>query len=309
MYIDKNTKNKTFQNMFYELQDKGVNYVGSSEILKTENKSLLDFDYQNMPESDPIFGRSYYDMILSECKKNIWFFFREIVRIPIIGQDSTYDHSMQFPLNKTSLLMIWCYENKIPFFVVGDTKKSEMRIVTLQLLCLYDFLFHYNSTPYMHIITDENDVVNHLSDLQDDFETYSSINSAVIPRLLTMNFYHAITAGNINKSLSCGIDNINFKNDDETKYFGNYFGFSVGKNKHLCKILSTLKKTMPNDTHISFEVNIHDICDSDIGYYILDLMPKITTEYISKEDDGEKFTHHHFIQNHLKNSICVIIDE
>ena len=43
--IDKETTNKTFMNLFHELQDDGLSYNASSSILSTKNSRLMKFDF------------------------------------------------------------------------------------------------------------------------------------------------------------------------------------------------------------------------------------------------------------------------
>ena len=52
--IDKETSNKTFTNLFHELQDDGLSYSASSSILSTKNSRLMKFDFNSIPETDKL---------------------------------------------------------------------------------------------------------------------------------------------------------------------------------------------------------------------------------------------------------------
>lgn len=84
---DYNTKNKSFLKVCETLRNKGIkNY---DFMLELKNERLLNID-----PYDP--NLSFYDKvdILRECHDNIWYFLREIVRIPVQG-----NNNILFPLD------------------------------------------------------------------------------------------------------------------------------------------------------------------------------------------------------------------
>lgn len=158
--IDKNTKNLSFRRIYYYIQNNEScnNY---DFLLKTINPELLDFDYDEfMSRGDN--KANQRSIIKNECRENIWFFFREIVRIP---NDMNYIYSIpsntRYVLNLTEMKMIYAYDNCKGFVTFNPKVNSEENAgsgtdiagitTTLCLLKLYeDYIISdgYNSSIY-----------------------------------------------------------------------------------------------------------------------------------------------------------------
>ena len=79
-YIDYNTKNQSFLRIALVLKRMGIhNYYF---FLSLYDRTLLGVD----PRS-PNLTTEQMLRISQECKINIWYFLREVVRVPVIGQE------------------------------------------------------------------------------------------------------------------------------------------------------------------------------------------------------------------------------
>ena len=101
-YIDYNTTNKSFLRMALVLKRMGIknNYFFLSLI----DRSLTGVD----PHS-PNLTVEQKAKIIQECKLNVWYFIREVVRIPVVGDEQ----GIQFQLNRGNLAFVWSFMNDV----------------------------------------------------------------------------------------------------------------------------------------------------------------------------------------------------
>ena len=78
LYIDYNTSNKSFRDMYEFLKDIGIK--NNSFFLV-----LLDPDLVGVNPRDPRLNRMMKTKIFQECMRNYWYFIREVVRVPDSG--------------------------------------------------------------------------------------------------------------------------------------------------------------------------------------------------------------------------------
>ena len=95
-YYDTGTANKTFLQVASDLRTVGVkNYYFMLEII---DYSLVGVDpyEENLPID--IISR-----IITECTRNIWYYLREVAKIPQPGGTSIH-----FKANRGNIAQIWC---------------------------------------------------------------------------------------------------------------------------------------------------------------------------------------------------------
>ena len=108
VYYDYQTSNKSFLEMSKSLKKAGVK--NNHFMLTLLNKDLHGVDpYAIKPDSDEA------KMVIEECKKNIWYFLREIARVPIAGSDKT----KEFKLNHVTMAIGFCMINNINLYVAS----------------------------------------------------------------------------------------------------------------------------------------------------------------------------------------------
>ena len=145
--INKNTKNKSFISAWHYLQDQGVE--NNSFMLELKNKKLADFSYDKFMNEERTKEQTIElrDMILKEVKENIWFFFREIVRITynLEGfKSSNFDNSdlfgsIPFHLTEKSLSLIYLYSKGVNIFLKKPDKDEETEFL-FRLFEIYEII-------------------------------------------------------------------------------------------------------------------------------------------------------------------------
>lgn len=100
--IDYNTTNRSFLRMSLVLKKMGIknNYF----FLSLLDRSLAGLD----PHSSNLTIEEKAK-IIQECKLNVWYFIREVVRIPVVGDEK----GIQFQLNRGNLAFVWSFMNDI----------------------------------------------------------------------------------------------------------------------------------------------------------------------------------------------------
>lgn len=139
-FYDFNTKNSSFLLTAKELKTLGLkNWYFMLEV-KYPNLGVQDIDPYDPNISPEDIGR-----ILVECKNNPWFFFREIVHIPVRGSGA-----IQLYLHRASCAAIWCFIHSIDFELVQPRQTYKTTVITA--IMTYMMLFEYRNTdiPYMH---------------------------------------------------------------------------------------------------------------------------------------------------------------
>lgn len=141
MIYDFNTKNKSFINLHEHLKEKGI-----------ENNTffliLFDKDLVGIDPRDPELTIEYKKKILIECKNNYWYFLREVVLLPAIGDDC----GMMYTLNRGILAFNYCLVNS--FNAMIDLPNQFGKISTILIRTLWEYLF-MESNNYAMIIADK----------------------------------------------------------------------------------------------------------------------------------------------------------
>lgn len=128
VFYDFDTKNDSFINMVQLLKDDGVE--NNKFFLTLRDTSLRDLD----PHSDNLTKEQKLKIIL-ECINNPWYFFREIMRVPVSGSKEV----APFNLNRANLASIWCYFNSIDHF--KQAPRDTYTTTTNLSIVLYDLFY------------------------------------------------------------------------------------------------------------------------------------------------------------------------
>lgn len=112
LYYAKHTKNHSFLAMVDEMLSMGIK--NPYFILSTRNEELNDipdmYEYLHEKEDTDLDEyRRRVQIIEAECTNNIWFFFREVARIPIFGTNMDYRNSIRFELRKSNIMAIYAF--------------------------------------------------------------------------------------------------------------------------------------------------------------------------------------------------------
>jgi hypothetical protein len=139
-YYDFGTKNKSFLLTAKELKELGIkNWYFMLEVRRPDLK-VQDIDPYNPNISAEDIGK-----ILGECKQNPWFFFREVLRVPVRGAGT-----LPLYLHRAGCAAIWCWLNSIDFELVQPRQTYKTTVITG--IMAYALLFEYRNCdiPYMH---------------------------------------------------------------------------------------------------------------------------------------------------------------
>ena len=123
MFFDYNTKNENFLEMSRILANWGIK--NCNFMLKTIHDDLHGVD----PYSEDLL-EDQKQLIVKECQLNIWYFLREVVRIPTQGGGTT-----SFFLNKSILAQLYLYSLNISSFL--QSVRLTYVTTTLKAICLH----------------------------------------------------------------------------------------------------------------------------------------------------------------------------
>mgnify|MGYP000846989112 CR=1 FL=1 len=125
--IDVNTSNKTFIRMSVLLDRMGVR--NNKFFLHLSQKELAGVDPHNL--NDP--SVELRQRIAYEAKVNPWYYFREVIRVPVSGSDA-----VQFELSRANLALMWLYFNNIDTFLVMPRQLGKtVGVISIDSWCLY----------------------------------------------------------------------------------------------------------------------------------------------------------------------------
>lgn len=148
--ISEKTNNLSFLKMQYNLQDDNcTNFYMINEV---NDKSLDGVDvYRHLYEirNDSVRKNDFIFRVMQECRDNIWYFFREVVRIPTqLNKETFVDSNLaMFPLTPKSAIMIQLYNNGIGFSTTYNNTFNYNEMYTMLLLILYrEFFTIYDNT-------------------------------------------------------------------------------------------------------------------------------------------------------------------
>lgn len=159
--IHTNTKNSSFIRMAVVLSR--MNITNSQFFL-----ALLQPELQNVDPHDPNLTQDQIMKIMVEIKLNPWYFFREVLKIPISGGDV-----IPFQLHRGNLAAIWAFMNDIDFGLI-QPRQTGKTYVTQSIMTYYLFVLAQHVTTAM--VTKDtvlvNDNVQRLKELRDSLPPY-----------------------------------------------------------------------------------------------------------------------------------------
>ena len=117
IYLQMNTKNKSFLDMHHYLKSIGV--TNNAFML-----ALIDPDLANINPHDPHLNPYYKQKVLRECLCNVWYFLREVVRVPSQG-----GIAIPYKLTRGNMAMIFCMTLNLNVFVEMPRLRPEPGIM------------------------------------------------------------------------------------------------------------------------------------------------------------------------------------
>lgn len=151
--IQFNTKNKSFLKMHYILKEMGIKNNAFFLQLYDEKLLYIDpLDEDNLTEEQKI-------RVHIEISKNPWYFFREIIKIPMT------DEKLDFELTRATLAILWSLLNDLHSYIVIPRQCYKSYTVA----CFYAWLIYWGAKNFTGAFFAQNDtlVTQNLSRVKD----------------------------------------------------------------------------------------------------------------------------------------------
>ena len=171
--ISKVTSNISFKNFQYALQDAEIE--NCFFMNQTFDEKLVDVDVYKTIEAlrnNTTEKGLFIDRVRRECEKNIWYYFREVARIPDEVHMSINDDTnlARYPLTEGMAKLIYLYDNGL-FPLVLSKEYYDIAYVTLALIAIREEFFIKKdglTTSYVDFF--DKDVDPESDDYKDDFK-------------------------------------------------------------------------------------------------------------------------------------------
>ena len=138
-YYDFGTQNVSFLTTAKELKELGIkNWYFMLEV-KHPEFGIFDMD----PYSATLSKETILRMEV-ECKHNPWYYFREMIRIPVRGSNSC-----RLYLHRAACAAIWCFDNSFDFELVQPRQTYKTTVLTA--IMSYMVLFEYQNVDIMYM--------------------------------------------------------------------------------------------------------------------------------------------------------------
>lgn len=141
-YYDFGTSNESFLLTASELKALGIkNWYFMLEV------KFPQLGVQDIDPYDPQISKENQGKIHIESKANIWFWLREVARIPARGAPKPY----RVALTRASCAATWCYWHNIDFMICQPRQTWKTTIILL--LTTYSFVYELKNVdiPFMHL--------------------------------------------------------------------------------------------------------------------------------------------------------------
>ncbi|MBR5296615.1 MAG: hypothetical protein IKU29_01950 [Parabacteroides sp.] len=159
-YYDFGTTNESFLQTAAELKTLGIkNWYFMLEV------KYPQIGVQDIDPYDPNISKENQGKIHIESKANIWFWLREVARVPAQGAPQPF----RVGLTRASCAATWCYSHNIDFMLCQPRQTWKTTIVLL--LITYAFIYELKnvSIPFMHL--KESDTLRNAEMLRDYITT------------------------------------------------------------------------------------------------------------------------------------------
>lgn len=139
--IQYNTTNTSFLKMHYILKEMGI--TNNSFFLELYDEKLLDID----PLDEDNLTDELKLRVHIEISKNPWYFFREIVKIPMT------DEKADFELTRATLAILWSLINNLHSYVVIPRQCYKSYTVA----CFYTWIIYWGAKNFHAAFFAQND--------------------------------------------------------------------------------------------------------------------------------------------------------
>ena len=151
--IDWNTKNKSFLEVHKQLKLLGIK---NNAFFLT----LLNPDLQGVDPHDPNITPLQAIQVVEECQLNVFYYLREVVRIPAQGAKT-----VPFKLDRATLAAIYCFYNDTNFYL--NKPRQTGKTVAICALMSWAFKFGVSNGEFMFSANTSENVKRNLKKMKD----------------------------------------------------------------------------------------------------------------------------------------------
>lgn len=170
-YIQLETTNQSFIDMHYYLKRTG-------RVNNDFHLILFDKDLRGVDPTDENLPLYLKEKVLFECRRNYWYFIREVMRIPLEGGD--VKKGARYQLNRASLAMGYLFTLNYNFYVEIPRQMGKTTAMMSRLLWIYNFATSNTSIALLHKEhKGSKDNLATLKEYRDALPSYLQMSSAV----------------------------------------------------------------------------------------------------------------------------------
>lgn len=129
-----------YDEFIYDYDTSNSSFIAIASILRRKGiknynffLKLYDEDLVGVDPYDPDLTQEYKLKIIIECRRNFWYFIREVMRIPAPGG------YMRFKLHRGNLAAAWACSNNIPTYLVLPRQHGKTWLVIAFALWTFNF--------------------------------------------------------------------------------------------------------------------------------------------------------------------------
>lgn len=187
-----NTKNVSFIKMFNTLKTMGVKNNKFHLV-------LYDAGLKDIDPHDPRLPMEYQIRVLSECKRNFWYFIREVVRVAEPGNPK----GIRYGLHRGNLTMNYCLTRNLNVYI--ELPRQNFKSISAVAWYLWVYMFGTTNSQMMFSTKSKEFAKENLKRLKDMKE--------LLPHYFQFKHYSETTGKELkNKESVESISNIDNKN-------------------------------------------------------------------------------------------------
>ena len=171
VYIHKETSNQSFIDMHNYLISKGIQ---NNDF----HLALFDAGLAGINPRDPLLPTHMKARVLQECRRNYWYFLREVVRLPVQG--GTVGDGVKYKLHRGNLAMNFLFILNFNQFVEMPRQHGKTTAALVRYLWVYNF--GTSNSEIMFIHKDHSGSKKNLKELKllrDTLPSYLQMSSAI----------------------------------------------------------------------------------------------------------------------------------
>ena len=178
------TKRPTYEEydeFIYDYDTSNSSFIAIASILRRKGIKnynfflrLYDEDLVGVDPYDPNLTQEYKLKIIIECRRNFWYFIREVMRIPAPGG------FMRFKLHRGNLAAAWACANNIPTYLVLPRQHGKTWLVIAFALWTFNFATDNTNMLFMNKqLTDSQLNLKRLKDARELLPDYLRMTKTV----------------------------------------------------------------------------------------------------------------------------------